>query len=160
MKSTKEPSDFEAYAKVVSLGAAAGLRTMMAPALLSYSASQRNDGNSENTLASRKAVVGFGLLAVGELIADKLPNTPNRTEPIGLAARIVSGAISGGIISSKYKKSVPIGIALGALAAIAAAYAGQNIRRAVSKETGIHSSVIGAVEDIIAIRIGAAALKD
>ena len=52
------------------------------------------------------------------------------------------------------------GIALGALTAVAAAYAGQNIRRAIAEQTEVHSSIVGAVEDIIAIRIGAAALRE
>ncbi len=142
------------------MGAVAGLRSLTAPALLSYAASRDEETNSGNLFASRGAVIGLGLLAVGELIGDKLPNTPNRTEPAGLAARVVSGAVCGGIVSSKYKKSVPIGIALGALAAVGAAYAGQTVRRAISKETGVPSSIIGAVEDAVAIGIGAAALKD
>jgi uncharacterized membrane protein len=33
------------------------------------------------------------LLAVAELIADKLPNTPARTAPLGLIARIVLGCL-------------------------------------------------------------------
>lgn len=161
MKQTKDSSDFETYAKVVSLGTVAGLRAMLPSALLSYAASQhQKDTSGSSIFASQGAAAVFGLLAIGELVADKLPTTPNRTEPAGLGARIVTGAIGGGVISSKDKKSVPLGIALGALTAVAAAYAGQNIRRAISKETGVHSSLIGAVEDVIAIGIGALVVKD
>ncbi len=135
---------------------------MMPAALLSYAALQhrKNDADGGGIFTTEKAAAAFGLLAVGELVADKLPNTPNRTEPLGLAARIVAGAIGGGVICSQRRKSVPSGIALGALAAVAAAYAGQHIRRAVSEDTGVHSSIIGAVEDAIAVGIGAAAVKD
>ena len=160
MKQTKNPSDFEIYTKVFALGTVAGLRAMLAPAFLSYAASRHEKGVSHNNFfASRGVSTVLGLLTVGELIGDKLPSTPNRTEPLGLGARIVSGAVCGGSVCSTGKKSVPLGIALGALTAVAAAYAGQNIRRAAAEQADVHSSIVGAVEDMIAIRIGAAALR-
>ncbi len=161
MNRAKSSSDSKTLVKVISIGAVAGLRAMMPAALLSYAALQRRkDASDGGIFASGGAAAIFGLLAVGELVGDKLPMTPNRTEPVGLAARIASGAIGGGVICSQRKKSVPVGIAAGAAAAAAAAYAGQNIRRAIARETGVHSSVIGAVEDAIAIGIGASAVKD
>lgn len=160
MIQSKKRSDFETISTVVSLGAVAGLRAMLAPALFSRAASShRRDDFGDSLLASDYAPAILGVLAVGELVGDKLPWTPNRTETPGLAARIVSGAVVGGSISAGYKKSVPMGIALGALAAVTAAYAGQNIRRVVSNESGIPSPMIGAVEDLIAVGIAAAALK-
>ena len=39
-----------------------------------------------------------GLLALGELVADKLPNTPSRKETMGFSARLLTGAVSGGAI--------------------------------------------------------------
>ena len=158
MKPTKSYSDSETLVKVISIGAVAGLRAMMPAALLSIAARHRKDDGG--IFASSGAAAVLGLLAVGELVGDKLPTTPNRTEPMGLAARIVTGAIGGGVISSQRRKSVPLGIALGALTAVAAAYAGQNIRRAIAEETGIHSSFIGAVEDAIAIGIGTSAVQN
>ncbi|MCY7376113.1 MAG: DUF4126 family protein [Pyrinomonadaceae bacterium] len=161
MNRTKDHTDYETFVKVIYIGAVAGLRAMMPLALLSFAASQReNNKDDRNFFVSKGVSAALGLLAVGELVGDKLPTAPNRTEPAGLAARIVSGAIGGGVICSARKKSVPLGIALGALAAVAAAYAGQNIRRAIAKETGIHSSLLGVVEDAIAIGIGASAVKD
>ena len=161
MNQTNESFDSETLGKVISIGTVAGLRAMLAPALLSYAAlKHRKSDAGDSIFASRGAAATLGLLAVGELVGDKLPNTPNRTEPLGLSARIASGAVGGGIICSQRKKSVPLGIALGALTAVAAAYAGQNIRRAIAEQTEVHSSIVGAVEDIIAIRIGAAALRE
>ena len=37
----------------------------------------------------------FSVLAIGELISDKLPNTPSRKAPPGFIARIVTGGLSG-----------------------------------------------------------------
>ena len=134
---------------------------MMPAALLSYAASRhRKNGANNSIFASDGAAAVFGLLAVGELVADKLPTAPSRIEPAGLAARVISGAIGGGVICSQRKKFVPMGIALGALTAVAAAYAGQNLRRKIADGLDVHSSMVGAVEDVIAIRIGAVTVKD
>lgn len=161
MNQTKAYSDSETLIKVISIGAVAGLRAMMPAALLSYTASRRRKNDPDSSiLASDGAALAFGLLAVGELVADKLPTTPNRTEPAGLAARVVSGAIGGGVICSQRKSSVPLGIALGALTAVAAAYVGQNLRRKIADGLDVSSSMVGAVEDVIAIRIGAVTVKD
>ncbi len=161
MNQAKNRSDFETLSRIISLGAVAGLRAMLAPALFSRAASSyRKADFGDSLLASAYVPAVFATLTVGELVGDKLPGTPNRTELLGLAARVVSGAVVGGSISAGYRKSVPAGIALGALAAVAAAYAGQNIRRAVSNQSGIPSPLLGAVEDLIAVGIGTAALRD
>ena len=155
-----EISKQNTFAQVAALGAVAGLRAMMPPALFSYAAThgskQRLGGNFP---ASPTVYFITALLSAGELIADKLPSTPNRTETVGLAARIVSGGAIGGLLCAADKKSVAAGVALGVATAIAAAYAGQETRRAVSERTGIPSAALGAVEDLIAFGIGAAALE-
>jgi len=159
MKQTKELSEFQTYAGVVSLGAVAGLRAMMAPALLGYFITRRANRNFADFTAPGNIALILGLLAAGELVGDKLPNAPNRTEPLGLIARIASGALVGGFICRKQKKSVLNGITLGAAAAVAAAYAGENMRREFSERTGIPSALLGAVEDAAAIGLGVSALQ-
>ena len=156
MKPENNRSDLETYFKASALGAVAGLRVFTAPALLGYFASNQEDSSS----ASRNISVVLGLLAAGELVGDKLPFTPNRTEAPGLIARIISGAAVGGFVCARGKKSVPAGIAIGAVFSFAAAYAGQYVRRALAEKSGIHSVVLGAVEDAIAIGIGVRSLKD
>ncbi len=161
MKPENNRSDFETYFKASALGAVAGLRAMTAPALLSYFASNRENNEFENNpLTSRKVSVFLGLLAAGELIGDKLPFTPNRTDAPGLIARIISGAVVGGLVCARRKKSVPAGVAIGALSSVAAAYAGQIIRQTIAEKSGIPSAVLGIVEDAIAIGIGVSVLKD
>ena len=155
-----EPSDLEIYSRASALGVVSGLRAMLAPALLSYAGSQKSSGNLKNNfLASPKVSIILGMFAAGELIGDKLPFTPNRTEPQGLGGRIVSGAIVGGTLCAANKKSAWTGAAAGALAAIAAAYAGQHIRQALAEKSGVPSAALGVVEDVIAISIGLKALK-
>lgn len=161
MKPENNSSDFERYFKASALGAVAGLRAMTAPALLSYFASNRENNEFENNPpSSRKSSVVLGLLAAGELVGDKLSFTPNRTDASGLITRIISGAVVGGFVCARRKMSVPAGVAIGAVSSVAAAYAGQNIRQAIAEKSGIHSAVLGAVEDAIAIGIGVSALND
>jgi len=161
MNEKRDETDLDVYATAATIGAVAGLRCLTAPALLGYFASRENAGELKNNLlSSPKVAAVVGALAIGELIGDKLPSTPNRTEPTGLIARIVSGAFVGGSICAARKKNVLTGAALGAVAAVAAAYAGQNIRREICDETGIPTAALGAVEDGIAISVGINALKN
>lgn len=161
MKRENNRSDLETYFKASALGAVAGLRAFTAPALLGYFASKRENNKFENnSSASRKVSVVLGLLAAGEIVGDKLPFTPNRTDAPGLIARIISGAAVGGLVCLRGKTFVPAGIAIGAVSSVAAAYAGQHIRQAIAEKSSIPSAVLGAVEDAIAIGIGLSALKN
>lgn len=40
------------------------------------------------------------VLAIGELINEKLPKTPSRKAPVPFAARVVTGALSGSAIGA------------------------------------------------------------
>lgn len=119
------------------MGAVCGLRTFTGPALIAGPAHR-------NVLA---------LLAAGELIADKLPFMPNRTDAPGLAARFISGAICGMAIARRRKRSERIlsGI-VGGTAAVAAAYAGYRYRRHVK----LPPLVAALVEDAVAVGAGTA----
>jgi uncharacterized membrane protein len=91
-------SPFQVLLLAFLIGVVAGLRSLTAPALVSWAA-HRSWLNLNNTplsfMGSTVAVVIFTLLAVVELVADQLPSTPSRTAPPGLIARIVLGGLSG-----------------------------------------------------------------
>src|SRR3979490_1116694 len=76
------------------IGIVAGLRSLTAPAVVSWAA-HRNWIDLHHTplsfMGSTVTVSIFVLLALGELVADQLPSTPSRTKPVGLIARIVLG---------------------------------------------------------------------
>src|SRR6188474_163997 len=85
----------------VLIGVIAGLRTMMAPAAISWAASL----GWLNLAPTAVAFLGYrfapwilSVLALGELVTDQLPSTPSRTVPIQFGARIVSGALCGACI--------------------------------------------------------------
>ena len=98
----------------------------------------------------------LALLAAGELIADKLPFMPNRTDAPGLAARFITGAICGMAIADRRKRSDRIlsGI-VGGAAAIAAAYAGNQYRRHVK----LPPLAAALLEDAVAVGVGNAVVS-
>jgi uncharacterized membrane protein len=51
-------------------------------------------------IGSIASVAIFTLLAIAELVADKLPKTPSRTSPPGLIARIVTGGLTGACVAA------------------------------------------------------------
>src|SRR5258707_14782229 len=83
---------------VFGIGVVAGLRSLTAPAVVAWAAHLgwiNLHGSPLAFMASPWAVGVFTILAVGEFVADQLPSTPARTAPVGLSARIVTGALAG-----------------------------------------------------------------
>src|SRR5215471_893137 len=83
---------------VFGIGLIAGLRSMTAPAAVSWGARLKwigLDHSSLSFLASSVAAYALAVFAIGELIADKLPMTPSRTKPPSLIFRLLTGGLSG-----------------------------------------------------------------
>ena len=102
------------------LGMMTGARTMTPMAVLCWFAYFGSDGGHlplAGTWAfwAGKLVTAiiFTVLAVGELIGDKLPKTPNRTSPGALIARLVFGGLVGGIAATGVQGSLPEGVSSG-----------------------------------------------
>jgi uncharacterized membrane protein len=136
------------------IGVVSGLRSLTAPAVVAWAA-HRNWLNLHNTplsfMASTATVVIFTLLAVVELVADKLPFTPSRTKPPGLIARIVLGGLSGAGVSVSGAQSVVLGAVLGAAGGIAGAFGGYEVRTRLVKALKVPDFVIALLEDAVAI---------
>src|SRR6478609_10307182 len=91
------------YVLAFLIGVVAGLRSMTAPAAVSWAA-RLGWLHLENTWL---AFLGFAatpyiisVLAIGELIADKLPKTPSRKAAGPFGFRIVSGALCGAALGA------------------------------------------------------------
>ena len=83
------------------IGVVTGLRSMTGPAVVCWAAHLgwlNLEGSRLAFMESTAATYGFSVLALGELVADKLPFVPNRTSPGPLFGRIVLGALSGAAI--------------------------------------------------------------
>jgi uncharacterized membrane protein len=137
------------YVLAFLIGVIAGLRSMTAPAAVSWAA-RLGWLHLENTWL---AFLGFAatpyilsVLAIGELIADKLPNTPSRKAAIGFGARIVSGAICGAALGGWVG-----GLVAGIIGAIVGTLGGYEFRVRLVRAIGGKDLPIALLEDAIAI---------
>jgi uncharacterized membrane protein len=141
-------------AAAIGIGAIAGLRSMTAPAVVSWATEQRwidSPTRPLRLLKTRKSVAIATALAIGELVVDKLPITPNRTEPFSLAARAVSGGLAAGALCASRERLVIAGALLGSVAAIAGAFAGYQVRRQLREKLGWNGNVLAVAEDALAV---------
>ena len=135
------------------IGFFAGLRSLTAPAAVAWAA-HLGWLKLDYPLAyigSFASAAMFTVLAVIELIADKLPQAPNRTEAIGLGARIVTGGFTGACVAAGAGQGIFLGAVLGALGGVAGCFAGFYVRRAIVSATGTRDLYIAVLEDILAV---------
>ena len=78
----------------------------------------------------------FTVLAVGEYIGDTLPATPNRTEPLLVAARLVFGALVGALAAHATLEPAAGGVLFGVTGAVIGTYGGYRVRMYWSKSIG------------------------
>jgi len=139
------------YVLAFLIGVVGGLRSLTAPAAVSWAA-RLGWLHLENTgLAFLGAAVTpyiFSALAIGELIADKLPKTPSRKAPVGFGARIVVGALCGAALGAS-SQTLAGGLLAGVLGAIAGTLGGYEARMRAAKAVG-KDLPIALLEDAIA----------
>ena len=128
------------------LGIAAGMRTSVPLAALGLTLPRR-----------RWAGAPLALGSAVELVYDKLPRTGERTAPGPLLTRVVAGAIAGGIAARVADDSIALGIATGALAALASTFYFHRARAAGARRVPPLAAAIA--EDLIAVGIATAALR-
>lgn len=136
------------------IGVIAGLRTMTAPAVVAWAANRHwlnLDSSPLDLIGSTVSVVVFTLGAIGELIMDKLPATPRRTESLGLIGRTVLGGLSGAVLAASGAQSIAIGAVLGVTGAVAGAFSGYEVRKRLVRSLRVPDFVIALLEDTIAI---------
>ena len=145
----------EGATRVLGMGAIAGLRSMAAPAALSRATRRGAVDGLQHTpfalLGSSRASKLLTLFEVGELIADKLPMTPSRTSPPPLIARATSGAIVGAALFASEGRRAAAGGALGAVAAVASAYAGESLRARIGQRTGVPDPAVALLGDEVVL---------
>jgi uncharacterized membrane protein len=148
--------------KAIGLGVIAGMRSMAAPALVSNHIARNPpegiSGTPFKVMANPKAATLFKGLALGEMIADKLPIVPARISTGPLIARAISGAICGGAVCAAEGERAGTGAIAGGLAAIAGAYGFYHLRRSIGEETNAPDILLGLAEDAIVIKSGLAIL--
>jgi uncharacterized membrane protein len=102
-------------------------------------------------ISTTTAAIIFTLLALVELVTDKLPTTPSRTAPPGLIARILLGGLSGACVASAGGEGIVLGAVLGIIGALAGTYGGYQARTRLVKALGTPDFVIALLEDLVTI---------
>jgi uncharacterized membrane protein len=142
------------YLGCFSIGIIAGLRSLTAPALVSWAAHLGwldLSGSWLSFLGLRAAIIILSFLALCELVADKLPKTPNRTDLGPLVFRAITGGLSSMAICASAHQSPVIGTILGVLGSLASAFAGYEIRHRLVEAFGLPDFGVAVAEDIVAI---------
>ncbi|HKS75390.1 MAG TPA: DUF4126 family protein [Terriglobales bacterium] len=139
------------------IGVVAGLRSMTAPAVVAWAAHLGWIHLSGSPLAYMGSAWAVGLCtlgALGEYVADKLPNAPARTAAVGLTARIITGAVSGACLAVAGGASLWLGGLLGVIGAIVGAFGGRRARVGLVRALRCPDFAIAIPEDLIAIGLG------
>jgi uncharacterized membrane protein len=96
-------------------------------------------------------VVIFSILALFELFVDLRPQTPKRTAPVPLMARILTGGLCGVCICAASNQALIIGAIPGAVGGVIGAFAGYEIRRRLVAKLNIKDIFIALLEDLVTI---------
>jgi uncharacterized membrane protein len=138
----------------LTIGFVAGLRSMTAPAAVSWAACYGGvnlQGTPLQFLGSSMAVAIFSLAALAEYVADKLPRTPNRTSAGPLIGRILLGGLSGAALVTAHGGMLLAGAVLGGIGAVIGAHVGYHVRRRLVSDARVNDIVVAVGEDALAI---------
>lgn len=159
-QSTMSSISSTAAFKAVALGLMAGMRTFSAPAVFTHIYSKHPKkglhGSPLAFMQSSTASTVFKMLAAGELVGDKLPTAPNRTDLPGLTGRVLFGVLVGTSVYKAEGGNMIIGGILGGLSAAASTFGSYELRKATVERTEIPDPYIGAAEDLLVIGAAAA----
>ncbi|RAU98360.1 DUF4126 domain-containing protein [Mycobacterium colombiense] len=135
------------------IGVVAGLRSLTAPAVVAWAAYIGwidLHGTWASWLTNIIAVIIFTVLAIGELINDKLPKTPARTAPPIFAARIVTGGLAGAALGA-WPHWTFTALGAGVIGAVLGTLGGYQARKRLVAATGGRDLPIALLEDAVAI---------
>jgi uncharacterized membrane protein len=138
-------------------GCVVGLRSLTPPALICWAAHfgwLHLAGTKLAFMNHPAALIVFTLLAVVELVTDKLPKTPARTAPLGLITRMVLGGFCGAVLATSAGGSLILAALIGVIGALAGTFAGYSVRDALVKRAHLPDFAVALVEDVVAITAG------
>lgn len=136
------------------IGCVAGLRSLTAPAAVCWGAHLgwlHFMGTSLSFIDHLPTLGLFTLLALAELVTDKLPKTPARTAPTGLIARIIMGAFCGAALAVATGGGFLGGSIIGVVGALVGTFGGYHIRRALVTQAHLPDIAVALAEDLVAI---------
>ena len=145
------------FAVALGIGIVAGLRALTAPAVVAWAAHLGWLHLNNSPLAFMGSAITaaiFSLLAVVELIGDLRPQTPKRTAPAPLLARILMGGLCGACLYyAASNQGWILGAILGAVGGVIGTFAGYEIRRRLVNKLRIKDIFVAICEDLVAIAL-------
>jgi uncharacterized membrane protein len=135
------------------IGFFAGLRSLTSPAATAWAVylGWLKLERPLSLIGSIPSIAILTLLAIVELVADKLPQTPSRTASPGLIARIVTGGLTGACVAEAGAQGIFLGAFLGAIGGVAGSFAGYQARARIVQAMGTRDIYVALVEDMVAI---------
>jgi uncharacterized membrane protein len=146
------------YLLALAMGLVAGLRTMMAPAAVSWAAHLgilQLNGTLLAFFGKSWALWLFTAWAVFELILDQTPKMSSRTVPWQFAVRLLSGALTGMACGLQEGRALPAAIA-GLVGAVMGTLGGRSFRMRLASAFG-RDRPAALIEDTVAV-VGASLL--
>lgn len=142
----------------VLAGLATGARSQSALAACALTPGTWRSNRLDRWLHRFKLPSQLAVSAVGEMVGDKLPQAPARTEPAPLAARAVFGALAAAALASRRGHPAYTAAAVGAGSAVIASYAGVAARADAAGRFG--SDLPGALtEDALTLALAFGATR-
>jgi uncharacterized membrane protein len=120
------------------LGIVSGLRAMTSPAVASWAARMgvlAVAGTPMAFMGFKYTPIILTVLAIGELVNDKLPSTGSRKLPPQFIGRIVSGSLVGATVGAA-SGSLILGLIAGAIGAVGGTYGGAALRGRLARAFG------------------------
>jgi uncharacterized membrane protein len=144
--------------QAAAMGFVAGLRSQI-PFLMLVRAAGKNGfaTGAERPLSwlrHPQAQTLLFLAAAGEVVVDKLPFIPSRTDPGPLLGRLAFGAAAGAAIAVETHAPLAKHAAVGAASALVGSFAGRFGRAIVVRTTGLPDLVVALAEDGLAFWLG------
>ena len=135
------------------LGVSAGLRSMTPLAVVAWAARgwPAVAGSALGFMAAPITGYVFAALAIGELIADKLPFIPSRLQPGPLGGRVISGALTGAVAAIAMQGSPIVAGLVGAIGGLAGSFGGYAVRRGLTVDRKLPDLPVALAEDVVAI---------
>jgi uncharacterized membrane protein len=138
----------------LGIGVIAGLRALTAPATVSWAAHLgwiQLAGSHLSWMASIITAIILTLLAIAEIVNDKLPKTPARTAPPSIVIRMLMGGFAAATLSVGVGGSPWVGALLGLVGALIGTFGGYYVRTGVVRALHSPDWPIALVEDAFAI---------
>ena len=135
------------------IGVVAGLRSLTAPAVVAWAALLgwiNLHGTWASWVGNVITVVIVTILAVAELVSDKLPKTPARTAPPSFVARIITGGFSGAVIGTPFGHPWTA-LGAGIVGAVLGTLGGYQARKRLVAARNGKDMPIALLEDAVAI---------